>query len=102
MQRKLVLVLTSQDLVAGLDNQLILAIPEPPARMIDLGCGLLQRRIGNDHFTRHQVVADTEVLQRALRLGPPQLVGGDLDLAKTVAFGAKLNHVDLREAMPLR
>jgi hypothetical protein len=62
MQRKLVLVLTSQDLVAGLDNQLILAIPEPPARMIDLGCGLLQRRIGNDHFTRHQVVADTEVL----------------------------------------
>jgi hypothetical protein len=52
--------------------------------MICIGRCFLKRRIGRDHFARHQILADAEMLERPLRLRSPEFVGGDIDLTKAV------------------
>ncbi len=94
VQREHVVVPAGQDLVAGLDDQPVALRVEPPAGEIGVGAGLLEQRIGADHLARHQVLADREIVQRALGLRTPQLVGGHLDFAHRVGFLAHLH--DLR------
>ena len=94
MQRKHVVVLPGQDLVAGLHDQPVHQVVEPPACVVGVGGGLLQRGVGGDHLPRDQVLADAEMLQRALRLRPPQLVGGHLHHAQAVGFSTNFGHVD--------
>jgi hypothetical protein len=48
----------------------------------------LQDGIHRDHFPRDEIMTDTEVLERALRLGAPELVGGYFDRAETILFDA--------------
>ena len=60
-----------QDLVARLHNQLVHVGRKAAARQVDVGAGLLQHRIGADHLARHQVLADAEMLDRALGLRAP-------------------------------
>ena len=73
-----------QDLVAGLHDQAAGFVCEPSAGLVRDGRRLLQRRVGGDHLARHQVRADAEVLERALRLGAPQAVGRHQDFAEAV------------------
>ena len=88
--------LACDDLVANLDDQVELLVLEAAALVVGDGGTLLEDRIGADHLTRHQVLADAEMLQRALGLGAPQLVGLDLDCTKAVGFGSHLHaHVIL-------
>ena len=86
MQRKHVVVPASQDLVARLDDQPMALRIEPAAGEVGVGAGLLEQRVGADHLARHQILADREIVQRALGLGAPQLVGGHLDFAHRVGF----------------
>ena len=63
---------------------------------VDRGSGALEDAKGLDNGRRHAVLGlvDAEVFERALRLGAPVLVAGDLDLAKGVAFGSRVgSHV---------
>src|SRR5260370_16114190 len=92
MERKLVLVLALQDLVADADNQVLLRVAEPAGLVVDERGGLLDDRIGGDHLPGHQVVADTEMLQRPLRLRPPELVGRDVDRTEAVLFNTSGSH----------
>src|SRR4030095_8445763 len=92
MQREHVVMLASEDFVASLNDQLVLLIFEPLAGMICRGSSLLQDGIGRDHLTRNQIFADAEMLKRALCLGPPELVGGDSDLAEAIGFRANVTH----------
>ena len=95
MQRKHVVMLTRQDLVTGLNDQLRALIVEALAVMVRDGGGLLQNRVGRDHLARNQVLADAEMLKRALGLGAPQLVGRNSDLAEAVGFDANVAHGSL-------
>jgi hypothetical protein len=47
-------------------------------------------RIGSNHFAGDQVSADAEMLQRALGLRPPELVGWHVDLAHPISFRSKI------------
>src|SRR5208282_5639438 len=67
-------------------------VVEPPTGVVGVGRRLFQGCIGGDHLPRDQVLADTEMLQRALRLRPPQLVSGHLHHAHTVGFSANFGH----------
>src|SRR5258708_30754295 len=77
-------------IIADLNNQLVRLIVEPFAGMICIGRRLLQDRVGPDHFARHQVLADTEMLKRTLRLRTPEHVGRNIDLTEAVHFLANV------------
>jgi hypothetical protein len=47
-------------------------------------------RIGSDHFAGDQVSADAEMLQRALGLRPPKLVGRHINPAHPIGFRSKI------------
>ena len=86
-QRKFARVVARNHLVGsdgdGLGNGRVLQAQ----RLVDHGRSPLHQRQRADDFTRLLFARDVEVLQRALRLRAPQLIGGDLDGAKGVAFG---------------
>src|SRR5260370_40715138 len=79
MQRKHVVMLAGEDLVTGLNDQLTALIVKPLAVAVGDGGGFLQSGVGGDHFARNQVLTDAEMLERALGLGAPELVGGDFN-----------------------
>ena len=90
MQREHVVMLAGKDLVADLTISLKALVVEPPAGMVGDRGGFLQSGVGGDHLARNQILADAEVLKRALGLGAPELVRWDLDLAEAVGFFAKV------------
>ena len=59
--------------------------------MIGNGSGFFQRRVRSDHLARDQILAYAEMLEGALRLGPPEAVRGDLDGAEGVALDPGLH-----------
>ena len=59
----------------------------PRSRFVERG-GLLEDRHAADDGRRHAVVADREVVERALGLRPPVPVVGDLDRPHAVGLGA--------------
>jgi hypothetical protein len=85
--------LARKDLVTHLDDQLMAFVIEAFTGMVGVGGGLLQEDIGANHFARDQVPADAEVLERALRLGAPELVSGNGYLAKAVGLFTNVWHV---------
>ena len=93
MQRKHIVMLACQDFVAGLNDQLVTLIVEPLAGMVRDGSGFLQGRIGCDHFARYQILADAEMLERALGLSAPQLVRRHFNHTEAVAFFSRVGHV---------
>src|SRR5260370_25418589 len=77
VQRKHVMMLACDNFVANLGDQFVLLVAKPLTGMIGFGSGLLQYGISGDHLTRNQIVADVEMLERALGLSAPKFVGGD-------------------------
>src|SRR5260370_268864 len=65
MQREHVVMLTSEDFIAGLGDQLVTLIVQTPAVMVRDGGGFLQGGIGRDDFAGDQVLANAEMLERA-------------------------------------
>src|SRR6516164_4731715 len=92
MQGKHVAVLTCQDLVACLNDQLVTFIIEPFAIVVRDGSGLLQGGIGSDHLARDQVSPDAEMLERTLSLCTPQLVVGNFNDTEAVSLFSHLGH----------
>src|ERR1700733_14152689 len=68
MQRKHVLILAREDLVARLNNESVLLVVQPTASMIGIGGGFLQSRICCDHLARNQILSYAEMFKRPLRL----------------------------------
>jgi hypothetical protein len=85
--------LAGEDLVARRNDQPVDSIIEPAGGVVCMRRGFFQDGIGLDHFTRHQIRANAEMLERTLRLGTPELIGGDTDLAEAVGFDAELAHL---------
>ncbi len=102
MQRKHVAVLSGQNLVAGLNDQIVDFSLEASIRAVCPRRRLFQKGQGADHFNRHDVFADAEMLNRALRLRPPQLVRRHLDVAEAVGFDSNGIHSALQIVKPVR
>src|SRR5450432_3021451 len=91
-EREVIVELAVDDLLrGGLDRagqpdvEAAVALVEPRRRLLDDG-------LAADHFERHSLGADLEVLERALRLRAPVPVRTDLDRPDAVFFGARLGH----------
>jgi NifB/MoaA-like Fe-S oxidoreductase len=88
MEREHVVMLPGQDLVADLDDQSMHGGIQTAAGMIDGRSGLLQDGIRFNHFSRHEIVTDTEMPKGALCLRAPELVARYFDRAETILFDA--------------
>ncbi len=81
-----------EDVVAGFFDQAGCFRVELAERGIGVGAGFFEQRIGFDHFRRHFLAADDEILQGPLGLRAPQSFGGNADLAQRVLFDAEIVH----------
>src|ERR1700692_1102849 len=79
MQREHVVMLASQNFVKGLNDQIGALIVKPLAVAVRDGGGFLQGGVGRNHFSGNQVLPDAEMLERALGLSTPELVGGNFN-----------------------
>ena len=105
MQGKHVVVPAGENLIAGLNDQFVSLVVKPLTRVIRGGRGLLQGGVGCYHLAGNQILADTEVLKRALGLRPPQLVRRHLDHSEAIGFFSHLDHgslLDLLGNLPTR
>src|SRR5262249_26310640 len=95
MQGKHVVVVPGEDFIARLNDQSIALIVEPIASMIGGGGCFLQNGIGSNHFARHQILADAEMLKRALSLSAPPLVRRPFNHTKAVGLFSHADHFAL-------
>src|SRR5882672_5306275 len=86
MQGKHVVMLAGQDLVTGLNNQVIALIVKPLAVAVRDGGGFLQGGVSRDHLARNQVLADAEMFEGTLGLSAPELGGGYFNDAEAVSL----------------
>jgi hypothetical protein len=76
------MMLAGENLVTGINDQLMALFIEPPAGIVGVGGSFLQKGVRGNHLARNEILADAEVLKGALRLGAPEPIGWDLDLAE--------------------
>src|SRR5262245_18150505 len=100
MEWKHVLVLTSQDLVTNLHDELKPPLIEPISGTIRHGSPFLQRRVGGDHLARHQIFADAEVLQGTLRLSAPEFIDGNIDFAEAISLLPRASSLRIHARYP--
>src|SRR5258708_23912799 len=84
MERKHVLMASCEDLIAGLNDQFVLLVVEPPAGMIGISGGFLQGGVCRYHLARDQILPDAEMFKRPLCLSSPQLVVWHTDFTEAV------------------
>src|SRR5215470_7815489 len=92
VERKHVVMLAGDDLVADPGDQLMGLGTEAAARAICVGCRFLEYRVGDNHLPRNEVGADAEVLERSLGLRAPKLVSGNSYFSKTIGLSANFGH----------
>jgi hypothetical protein len=92
VQGKHVVVLAGEDFVADLRDQPVGFVSQPLAGVVGNGSRLFEDGISRNHLTRDQILADAEMLERALRLRSPELVRRDIYFAKAVSFDAIFGH----------
>ena len=63
--------LAGENLIARLENELVLVVVQPGAVVVGVRRALFQSRVRRDHLAGDEIVADAEVLQRTLRLRAP-------------------------------
>ena len=80
--------LALDDFLGGLHHQPGFLGRELAEFLVDFGAGALEQAEGADDGARHPIESDREVQQRALGLRAPVAIGGDLDRAHAVGFGA--------------
>ena len=91
-QRKVAVELAVDHLLRGRRDRARALRVENAERPVHLRRRALDQRHRADQRLRHALLADAEILQRALRLRAPVAVGGDLDRAEGVGFGAGFRH----------
>src|SRR5215469_11148197 len=94
VQREHVLMLASEDLIAGMSDEFVLLIAQPLAIVVGDGSSLLQNGVSGDHFAGDQILANAEMFERALSLSTPELVCRYLDHAETIGFFSHIGHTD--------
>jgi len=90
MQGEHVAMAADEDLVADLGNQPMLLVPQAPLVVIGLRRRPLHDRVGGNHLARHEIAADVEVLDRAMRLSAPKLALENFDRTEAVGLRAAI------------
>src|ERR1700733_14592685 len=93
MQGEHVLMLASKNLVTSATDQCAPLIVQAAPGMVRIGRGLFQNRVGGDHLPRYEVRSDGEVLQRALGLRAPELVGRNWHVAQGILLDSHVRIV---------
>ncbi len=91
-QRKVIVEVPRDHFLRRLDDEIRPPFVKPAEIVVRQRRGLLDRSEGMHDLDRNAIVADREVLERALRLRAPVAVGGDLDLTQTVRLYAPDRH----------
>src|SRR5262245_55698062 len=86
VQRKHVVMLAREDLVARLNDEFVSLVVETLAGVVGCGRGLFQDRVGGDHLTPDQILPDPAMFERTMSLGAPELIGRDFDHAQAICF----------------
>src|SRR5215471_9835687 len=94
MQGEHVMMLASEDFVTGLSDEFVLLIAQALTGMVGCRGGFLQNGVSGDHFTRNQVLADAEMLERALCLRTPELIRWHFNHAQAICFLSHIAHSD--------
>jgi hypothetical protein len=84
MQWEHVVMLAGQDLVTGINDQLVPMFIQALAEIVGVGGCFLQNRVRRNHLARNEVFADAEVLKGALGLSAPKPIGWDFDFAERI------------------
>ncbi len=87
-QRELIVEFAVDDFGRRLHDRLGAPRIEQAELAIDFGGGALDQRQRRDQRPRHALVADAEIIARALGLRAPIAIGRDLDRPEAVGFGA--------------
>src|ERR1700739_2290030 len=82
--------LSGENLVTSLHDEPVALVVKPAACVIGGGSGFLEDGVRRDHLARDEVMPDAEVLERTLRLRPPQLVAGHIDFTEAVGLFSNL------------
>src|ERR1700735_3710453 len=93
VQREHVMMLASEDLITGLDNQFVPLVVEPTTSMIGISSGFLQRRVRCNHLARNQILSYAEMFKRPLRLCSPQLVAWHINFPEAIGFLPDVRHL---------
>jgi hypothetical protein len=83
--------LTGQNLVTDLDDQLVALVIEPLAGMVRIGGSFLKNCVCDNHLARNEVLTNTEVLKGALGLSAPEPVGWDFDFSERVLLHSNIS-----------
>ena len=86
------MVLAGQDLIADPRDQVDALPIQTAAGVVRRNGTSFQYRVRGDHLARHQVLPNTEMFERPLRLRAPELVRRNLDIAETVRFHPDFDH----------
>src|SRR6266478_8370128 len=86
VQRKHVVVLARENLIAGLHNESEALVIETLPGMVGNCRAFLQCSVSGDHLSWDQMESDAKILQRTLRLRAPQTIRRDFYFAERVRF----------------
>src|SRR5579862_2988106 len=86
VQRKIMFVKATEDLVTGLYDEPVLLVRQATGRMVHICRCLFERGVGRNHLTGNEIMPDTEVLQGTLCLCSPEYVRRNVNLAEAVGF----------------
>src|SRR5260370_37732607 len=90
MEGKHVLMASCEDLITGLNDQLVALVVEPPAGMIGISGSFLQNGVRADHLAWDQILPDAEMFKRSLGLRSPQLVAWHIHFTEAISFLTKV------------
>ncbi len=93
MQRKHFMMLTREDFVADLNDQLVALLVEPFAGIVCIGGCFLQDGVGGNHFAGNQILADAEVLERTLSLRAPEFISSNIYFPEAIGFLPNVCHL---------
>ena len=99
-QREMLVELAVGDVLRHRDDRLGAPGVERAEIAVDLGGRALDQAERAHDFDRHAFAADAEIMQRALGLRAPELVGGDIERPEGVAFDAGLLAGSCRASWP--
>ncbi len=94
-ERKLPVVLAGEHLVRRGGDGVRLVRGERLQLGVHQRAGALDPRERADQLDRHALAGDAEVLERALRLRAPELVGGNADVSEGIVLDAVVGHGQL-------
>src|SRR5215831_7200833 len=89
-QWKMCIEFSFDDFIAGLHNYFSFVSGQFAEILVYQGGAFFENAQGANHFARHDVVTDVEMMKTPLSLRPPIFISGYIDFTHRISFEAKL------------